>query len=213
MKPVPIIIALIVLVSLAMIVSFLPQARDAANATPTPNPTTMTTDPTPLATYADASTASQIVLKTTMGDMTIDLFPADAPLTVKNFVTLGKHGYYDGVIFHRIIKGFMNQTGDPLGTGTGGSSIFGDTFKDEQTSRSVTPGTLAMANRGSNTNGSQFFIEVGPSTPGSGYYTVFGQLHDDASTKVAQAINAVATNASDKPLTDVKITGFTISQP
>lgn len=104
------------------------------------------------------------VIKTDMGDITVRFFPKEAPKAVENFVTHAKNGYYDGVIFHRVIDNFMIQGGDPNGTGTGGESIWGDSFEDE-----FAPylrnfrGSLAMANAGANTNGSQFFINQNPS--------------------------------------------------
>jgi cyclophilin family peptidyl-prolyl cis-trans isomerase len=112
------------------------------------------------------------VIKTTDGDMTAELYAKDAPITVNNFVFLANQHFYDGVIFHRIIKGFMVQTGDPTGTGTGGP---GYRFKDEPVKRPYTRGTLAMANAGPNTNGSQFFImqQDNPLPPN---YTIFGKL-------------------------------------
>ena len=94
-------------------------------------------------------------MRTSSGTIVFDLFPSDAPKTVNNFVFLSREGFYDGVIFHRILKGFMLQGGDPTGTGTGGP---GYRFDDEPVTRDYLPGTLAMANSGPNTNGSQFFV-------------------------------------------------------
>jgi len=115
------------------------------------------------------------VIKTSMGDMTAELYAKDAPNTVNNFVFLAKDGFYNGVIFHRIIKDFMVQTGDPQGTGTGGPGYkFGDELKGPQT---YTKGTLAMANAGPNTQGSQFFICHGPGAerlPKN--YSIFGKV-------------------------------------
>ena len=113
-------------------------------------------------------------LKTTEGDITIQLLPKEAPITVNNFVFLAKDNFYDGVKFHRVIKGFMVQTGDPLGNGTGGP---GYGFNDEKVTKDYPPGTLAMANAGPNTNGSQFFIMHGDYSgrlPKN--YTIFGQV-------------------------------------
>ena len=99
------------------------------------------------------------VMKTSMGDITIQLYPEEAPKTVENFVTHAKNGYYDGIIFHRVIEGFMIQGGDPTGTGRGGESIWGNVFEDEFSHKLHNfRGALAMANAGANTNGSQFFI-------------------------------------------------------
>src|SRR5947209_6179552 len=116
------------------------------------------------------------VIETTKGTMRAELFPGDAPKTVNNFVFLAQNGFYDGVPFHRIIRGFMIQTGDPTGTGTGGP---GYKFEDEPVRREYRRGTLAMANSGPNTNGSQFFIchaDLQGRLPKS--YTLFGQVTD-----------------------------------
>lgn len=99
------------------------------------------------------------VIKTTLGDITVQLYPEEAPKTVENFITHAKNGYYDGIIFHRIINNFMVQGGDPTGTGRGGESIWGESFPDEFSHKLHNfRGALSMANSGSNTNGSQFFI-------------------------------------------------------
>lgn len=119
-----------------------------------------------------------VVLETTQGEITLELFPNIAPLAVENFVTHVKNGYYDGIIFHRIIKGFMIQGGDPTGTGRGGESIWKKPFRDEF-APNVTfnkKGILAMANAGRSTNGSQFFITVAPTQWLNGKHTIFGQV-------------------------------------
>lgn len=119
----------------------------------------------------------QAKISTSMGDITIDLFEKDAPIAVNNFVFLAKDKFYDGVTFHRVIKDFMIQTGDPLGSGMGGP---GYTFEDElNNGYKYTPGVVAMANAGPNTNGSQFFIGSGPDVTGldnSPNYTIFGKV-------------------------------------
>jgi cyclophilin family peptidyl-prolyl cis-trans isomerase len=120
---------------------------------------------TPGATY-------RATLHTSKGDIEIDLLTGDAPQTVNNFVFLARQGFYDGVVFHRVINGFMIQTGDPTGTGSGGP---GYRFNDEPVRRGYQAGTVAMANAGPNTNGSQFFI-VHRSTPLPPNYTIFGQV-------------------------------------
>jgi cyclophilin family peptidyl-prolyl cis-trans isomerase len=176
----------------------------SSSPTPTPNSSSM---PDP----ADAISAHKVILKTSKGDIAINLVPDDAPMTVKNFVTLGKRGYYNNVTFHRVIKDFMIQAGDPAGTGSGGESIYGPTFKDEINSHKIVKGSVAMANRGPNTNSSQFFIVTETSQPSlDGSYTYFGQVADDASQAVVQAIAAVPTDANDKPTEKVSITGFQI---
>lgn len=119
-----------------------------------------------------------VVLETTQGEITLELFPKIAPLAVENFVTHVKNGYYDGIIFHRIIKGFMIQGGDPTGTGRGGESIWKKPFRDEF-APNVTfnkKGILAMANAGRSTNGSQFFITVAPTQWLNGKHTIFGEV-------------------------------------
>ncbi len=119
-----------------------------------------------------------VVLHTTKGDIKLELYPKVAPLAVKNFITLVKRGYYNGIIFHRVIKGFMIQAGDPTGTGRGGDSIWHKPFKDEFKPGYDfdKPGVLAMANRGPNTNGSQFFITTAKASWLNGYYTIFGHI-------------------------------------
>ncbi len=113
-------------------------------------------------------------MKTNYGDIVLQLFPKDAPLTVNNFVFLARQGFYDGVKFHRVVKGFMIQGGDPTGTGSSGP---GYQFKDElPTTLDYTKGTIAMANAGPNTNGSQFFITYAPQHHLDGKHSVFGQL-------------------------------------
>jgi len=119
-----------------------------------------------------------VVLETTQGKITLELFPKVAPLAVENFVTHVKNGYYNGLIFHRIIKGFMIQGGDPTGTGRGGECIWGKPFKDEFAPNVVfnKKGILAMANAGPSTNGSQFFITVAPTPWLNGRHTIFGEV-------------------------------------
>jgi cyclophilin family peptidyl-prolyl cis-trans isomerase len=129
-------------------------------------------------------------LKTSAGDITVELFAQEAPNTVNNFVFLAQQGFYDGVIFHRIINGFMIQTGDPEGTGRGGP---GYKFNDERVSRRYTRGIVAMANAGPNTNGSQFFIVHGADVGLPPSYTIFGQV-----TAGEDVLDAIAT-APTKP--------------
>ena len=181
------------------------------------------------------------VMHTNMGDISIRLFPEHAPKTVENFVTHAKNGYYNGIIFHRVINDFMIQGGDPTGTGCGGESIWGHNFKDEFTPELHNlRGALSMANAGPGTNGSQFFIvqakQVHPrlleqmadlrdyfpedaenayrqvgGTPHLDYHhTVFGQVFDGMD--VVDAIAAVKTNGSDKPLEDVVILGIDVTE-
>lgn len=144
------------------------------------------------------------VIKTNLGDMTVEFFLDDAPMTVNNFVSLAKDGYYDNVIFHRVISGFMIQGGDPSGTGHGDYGKYpGYEFEDElNNQRPYEKGILAMANRGPNTNGSQFFImHVEYPLPYS--YTIFGSV--TKGFDVIDKIASVETDSSDKPTEDVVI--------
>lgn len=147
-------------------------------------------------------------LHTTLGDITLSFLPAEAPQATNNFLFLARDGFYDGVIFHRIVPGFVIQGGDPTGTGTGGP---GYQFRDElDGSGDYSRGTLAMANAGPNTNGSQFFIcldDVG--LPHS--YTIFGRVTDGMD--VVDAIAALPTGPQDRPddppvIRSVTVTGF-----
>ena len=146
---------------------------------------------------------------TSLGTMTIHLDPIRAPETVNNFVFLARWRYYDGIVFHRVIKGFMIQGGDPEGSGSGGP---GYRFKDELPAPGrYELGSLAMANAGPNTNGSQFFVITGSSgvrLPPS--YSLFGKAV--SGFEVAQAIEQVATGSGDRPLTDVVIESVTITE-
>ena len=140
-------------------------------------------------------------LHTNHGAIELELFPADAPKTVQNFEDLARKGFYDGVIFHRVIPDFMIQGGDPQGTGTGGP---GYTFEDEINDHKVVRGALAMANAGPNTNGSQFFIVTAEACPWlDGKHTVFGRV--TGGMDVADAISQVETGPGDKPREDVVI--------
>ncbi len=146
---------------------------------------------------------------TSMGSMTIHLNPALAPKTVNNFIFLARWHYYDGIIFHRVIDGFVIQGGDPQGTGMGGP---GYRFEDELPAPGrYELGSLAMANAGPNTNGSQFFIITGPSGQGlPPQYSLFGQVI--RGLEVADAMQKVPTNHSDRPETDIVIESVTITE-
>lgn len=149
-------------------------------------------------------------ISTTMGDIKIELFKDDAPKTVKNFQKLAEKGYYNGVIFHRVIKDFMIQGGDQTGTGKGGESAFGKEFEDEINEHKIEAGSLAMANRGPNTNGSQFFIVTEKAQPNlDGKHTVFGKVVEGMD--VVRKIAAVPVGENNKPLQDVKMTGVKIN--
>lgn len=177
------------------------------------------------------------VLETTKGTVKIQLFPAQAPKTVENFVGLIEKGYYDGIIFHRVISDFMIQGGDPTGTGMGGESLWGDSFEDEFSDKVFNlRGALSMANAGPNTNGSQFFIVQASRVPAnmlrqlkglvpdevvSAYgeqggtpwldkrHTVFGHVIEGMD--VVDDMAKVRVNYADKPLEDIKIIKATIA--
>ena len=173
-----------------------------------------------------------VTVHTNQGDFTLELFPEVAPKTVENFITHAKNGYYDGVIFHRVIEDFMIQGGDPTGTGMGGESIYGRTFEDEFSREAFNLyGTLSMANAGPNTNGSQFFIVTAKQVPAQmlkqlkdgGWpeeiveeyakvggtpwldhrHTVFGRVVEGMD--VVLKIEGIKRNAQDRPLEDVVI--------
>lgn len=183
-------------------------------------------------------TGHKAVIKTNRGDITVQLFPELAPKTVENFVTHAKNGYYNGVIFHRVIPDFMIQGGDPTGTGMGGESIYGGTFEDEFSKELFNiRGALSMANAGPGTNGSQFFIVNNQNVPGNmlgqlegaGYpsevieaykaggtpwldfrHTVFG--HVTEGMDVVDEIANVQRGPQDKPVHDVVIDSIEISE-
>ena len=146
-------------------------------------------------------------LQTNHGTIELQLHPDEAPKTVENFVKLARDGFYDGVIFHRVIPDFMIQGGDPTGTGSGGP---GYSFEDEFNEHKVERGALAMANAGPNTNGSQFFIVTTEAAPWlDGKHTVFGRVTDGMD--VADKISELSRDARDKPHEDVVIESVSIS--
>ncbi len=211
-------------------------AKDLAYAINNPNATF------PQLSTEIAENEAAVKLKTTAGDITIKLFTEEAPLAVENFLTHAKEGYYNNIIFHRVINNFMIQGGDPEGNGTGGQSIWagkddtkdaGNGFKNEQSAFLYNiRGSLAMANAGADTNGSQFFINQNPADGAGqlttdkypnkiieayknggnpsldGGYTVFGQVIEGM--EVVDKIATTETDASDKPKTDITITGIEI---
>ena len=160
----------------------------------------------------DAQKKYSATLHTSEGDMTVDLLADQAPKTVNNFVFLAREGYYDGVPFHRIIRDFMVQTGDPTGTGTGGP---GYRFADEPVTLSYTKGTVAMANAGPNTNGSQFFIVHAADAPLPPNYTIFGRVRDELDTldKIANTpVGPARGGERSKPQKDVTLQSVTIDE-
>jgi peptidyl-prolyl cis-trans isomerase B (cyclophilin B) len=144
---------------------------------------------------------SQATMQTNAGTIGLELFDEDAPKTVANFKKLAGEGFYDGLIFHRVIKDFMIQGGCPQGTGTGGP---GYTFEDEINDHKIVRGALAMANAGPNTNGSQFFLVTTEAAPWlDGKHTVFGRVTDGMD--VVDAIEATDTDRSDRPVSEQRI--------
>jgi len=151
---------------------------------------------------------SQATMQTNHGTIEIELFDADAPKTVENFVKLSKDGFYDGLIFHRVIKDFMIQGGCPEGTGTGGP---GYQFEDEFNDNKIVRGALAMANAGPNTNGSQFFIVTTDAAPWlDGKHTVFGRVTEGMET--VDSIEGTDTGAQDRPVADAVIERVEVSE-
>jgi cyclophilin family peptidyl-prolyl cis-trans isomerase len=161
----------------------------------------------------DGSKQYTATLQTTAGDVTVELLVGDAPMTVNNFVFLARQGYYEGTPFHRVIRGFMIQGGDPTGTGTGGP---GYRFDDEPVRRAYEPGIVAMANAGPNTNGSQFFIvhgDNGRSLPPN--YTIFGRVTGgmDVVDAIATApVRSSARGENSVPVEPVRINSVTIEE-
>jgi cyclophilin family peptidyl-prolyl cis-trans isomerase len=150
---------------------------------------------------------STATMHTNHGAIDLELFDEDAPKTVENFRKLAADGFYDGVIFHRVIKDFMIQGGDPTGTGTGGP---GYTFEDEFNEHKVERGALAMANAGPNTNGSQFFIVTTDAAPWlDGKHTVFGRV--TGGMDAVDSIEGTDTDAADKPSSDAVIERIALS--
>ena len=149
------------------------------------------------------------LIKTNLGNMGVELFPGQAPVAVNNFIFLANDGFYDGVIFHRVIPSFMIQGGDPTGTGTGGPGYrFQDEFVPNLTFDQ--PGRLAMANSGPGTNGSQFFITTVPTPHLNGAHTIFGQITQGQ--EVADTISLAQTGALDRPSTPIVIQGIEITK-
>jgi peptidylprolyl isomerase len=146
-----------------------------------------------------------VFLETNQGTIEIKLMPETAPKACENFLSLVKQGYYDGIIFHRVIKNFMIQGGDPSGTGRGGESIWGKPFEDEvnSTVKFDREGLLAMANAGANTNGSQFFITTRPTPHLNMRHTIFGEV--TSGYEVVQKIENTPTGRADRPLSEQKI--------
>ncbi len=199
----------------AVLVGYLTFANKS-NVMPTPT----TSDTTPITQNTQATStvttntmptsAKTVTIETNKGTIVFEMFPSDAPKTVENFATLAQKGFYDGVIFHRVIDGFMIQGGDPTGTGMGGP---GYTFADELNPSTPSyklgyqKGMVAMANAGPNTNGSQFFIML-KDTPLPHLYTIFGRVI--SGQEVVDAIGKVQVGANDKPVEAVVMKKVTV---
>eukprot|EP01012_Entosiphon_sulcatum_P026770 TRINITY_DN32267_c0_g1_i1.p1 TRINITY_DN32267_c0_g1~~TRINITY_DN32267_c0_g1_i1.p1 ORF type:complete len:215 (+),score=46.30 TRINITY_DN32267_c0_g1_i1:33-647(+) len=150
---------------------------------------------------------NNVILVTNMGEIELELYPEYAPKTCFNFLQLAQNGYYNGTSFHRIIKDFMVQGGDPSGTGRGGKSVFGTTFEDELTPllRHVGAGILSMANAGPNTNGSQFFITLAPCPWLDGKHTIFGRVA--RGMRIVKKIGSVLVDGDHRPREPITVTG------
>ncbi|XP_051202469.1 peptidyl-prolyl cis-trans isomerase CYP71 [Lolium perenne] len=183
------------------------KGRDVFNEKPPPEELLSVSE---LGKTATTSLPDSLVFHTSMGDIHCRLYPEECPKTVENFTTHCRNGYYDNLIFHRVIKGFMVQTGDPLGDGTGGQSIWGREFEDEfhKSLRHDRPFTLSMANAGPNTNGSQFFITTVATPWLDNKHTVFGRVVKGMD--VVQQIEKTKTDKNDRPYQDVKILNVTV---
>jgi len=167
------------------------------------------TNTTPPADYGDKIAK----IRTNQGTFEIEFYPQDAPKTVENFIRLAESGYYDEGSFHRVVKDFVIQGGDPTGTGSGGESIYGETFEDELNPSAPSfqagyqKGVVAMANRGPNTNGSQFFVML-ETNPLPNLYTIFGKVRKGQ--EVVDKIGQVEVDANDRPIEPIVIEKVTI---
>ncbi|KAF5385705.1 hypothetical protein D9757_005503 [Collybiopsis confluens] len=178
--------------------------RDVFNERPTREEQSVATSTT-VGRSGPSPVANAATIHTTVGDLHIRLFPAQAPKAVENFVGHSRSGFFEGIVFHRVIPKFMIQTGDPLGDGTGGTSIWGREFEDEFSDdlKHDRPYTVSMANAGPGTNGSQFFITTTATPWLDKKHTIFGRVH--GGLEVVHAIENVKTNKADKPYEDIKI--------
>lgn len=207
---------LIPLFALVILVGCTPQSQTTTEGYSTSSMSAMMGASSMMTDHSSASSAAMtdssetlsgkhtVVLKTTKGDITLELDADAAPKTVTNFITLAKRGYYDGLTFHRVIPEFMIQGGDPNGNGTGGESIYGESFEDEPNSLKMERGVIAMANRGPDTNGSQFFITVIATDWLQGRHTIFG--HVTKGMDVVDAISKVQRDGRDMPTTKITYT-------
>ncbi|MCY4539446.1 MAG: peptidylprolyl isomerase [Chloroflexi bacterium] len=158
----------------------------------------------------DPKKAYRAKMETSKGAISIELFADRAPITVNNFVFLSRDGFYDDVIFHRVLDGFMAQGGDPTGSGRGGPGYRWDDEDAALRIRHDAPGTLSMANAGPNTNGSQFFITFAPTPHLDGRHAVFGRVNDEASLQVLSALQRIDPQRPNKAIVADKITSVAI---
>ncbi len=158
----------------------------------------------------DPKKTYRAVMNTSKGAINIDLFAGRAPITVNNFVFLAQEGFYDGVVFHRVLDGFMAQGGDPTGSGRGGPGYRWDDEPSALRIRHDAPGTLSMANAGPNTNGSQFFITFAPTPHLDGNHAVFGRVSDAASMRVLGALQRIDPQRPARSIVPDKIVSLTI---
>ncbi|GAB7341682.1 hypothetical protein MBLNU457_g0027t1 [Dothideomycetes sp. NU457] len=184
------------------------KSAPASSTSSAPPPQSSTQSSAPAAAENNAATTDKpagVLMETNYGNITIALYSEKTPRTCQNFAGLADAGKYNGVIFHRIIPGFMLQGGDPTGTGRGGESIWGGKFEDEFDSslKHTGPGVLSMANSGPGTNGSQFFICLAATPHLNGKHTVFGQVVQGMD--VVEKIGSVRTGPGDRPIEDVVI--------
>ena len=208
--------ALLLILSLAMLTACSSTEEEDINKVYQGSPTEVKLNTTTMSDFDQTAMPESgeqiVVMETSMGTIKIKLFPKKAPKTVENFIGLIEKGYYDGIIFHRVIPDFMIQGGDPTGTGTGGESLWGGKFEDEfHADLSNIYGALSMANAGPATNGSQFFIvQKSDGTDWlNGKHSVFGQVFEGMD--IVDLIAKTDKNAMDKPLEDVTMTKVTLS--
>lgn len=203
---------IIILIIIVSVYFMRPSSSDNVSLTNIQSTTTPITNETPLTKSSQTKNMHTITLDTNKGTIVIETYDSDAPKTVDNFITLAKKGFYNGVIFHRVIKGFMIQGGDPTGTGRGGP---GYTFEDELNPSTDSyktgykRGVVAMANAGPNTNGSQFFI-MHQDTPLPNSYSIFG--HVVSGIEVVDAIANTQTGPGDAPIEKIVINKATVSE-
>ena len=166
----------------------------------------------PPAMVIDPKKAYRAKMETSKGAISIELFADRAPITVNNFVFLARDGFYDDVIFHRVLDGFMAQGGDPTGSGRGGPGYRWDDEDAALRIRHDAPGTLSMANAGPNTNGSQFFITFAPTPHLDGRHAIFGRVNDEASLQVLSALQRIDPQRPNKAIVADKITSVAIEE-